>query len=289
MGKYEETLLQNADVGDVFSIVTAIREISRGLHEPGDALYDKIPPNREAVAQYLELYFMNGDPDDFEQLLDFEYRHAQMIIRINKADGFIIRNVVRDIERLTQDDPTVTMLGGHALIISDMNLSIVNGQIKSLIFAFITVAILLMIAFKSISAGLFASLPLVLAELILFGIMGYFSVRLDSATAILSSIMIGVGIDYTTHFLWRYRTELQLGHKEEEAVRITLLGSGKGIVFNAWSVIVGFTALIFSAFRPIQYFGFLVIISISVCLIASLVLVPAMCLVWKPAFLKKGV
>ncbi|MDZ7796671.1 MAG: MMPL family transporter [Candidatus Marinimicrobia bacterium] len=117
--------------------------------------------------------------------------------------------------------------------------------------------------------------------------MGYSGVRLDAATALLSSIMIGVGVDYTIHFLWRYRSEQRRGHSPEKAVRTTLLGSGKGIVFNAWSVIVGFVALVFSAFRPIQYFGFLVVISITVCLIAALVLVPAMCMVWKPKFLKE--
>lgn len=287
MSDYENTLLQHADIGDIFSIVTAIREISRGLYEAEDSLYNRIPSSREAVAQYLELYYMNGDPDDFEQLIDFDYRHAQMIIRINKADGYIIRDVVRDIERLTDKDPDVAMLGGHALITADMNVSIVNGQVKSLIFAFVAITLILMIAFRSFSAGLFASLPLVLAELILFGVMGYAGVHLDAATALLSSVMIGVGVDYTIHFLWRYRSEHHLGKSAEEAVRITLLGSGKGIVFNAWSVIVGFAALIFSAFLPIRYFGFLVIISISVCLTAALVLVPAMCMVWKPKFLEQ--
>ncbi|MDD3095166.1 MAG: efflux RND transporter permease subunit, partial [Candidatus Marinimicrobia bacterium] len=128
MHEYEKTLLQHADVGDVTSIVSAIREISRGLYDPGDSLYNKIPSSRDAAAQYLELYYMNGDPDDFEQLIDFDYRHAQMIVRINKADGYIIRGVVRSIEELTQNDTAVAMLGGHALITSDMNLSIVNGQ-----------------------------------------------------------------------------------------------------------------------------------------------------------------
>lgn len=287
MQAYEKNLSSHPDVGDVKSIVTAIREISRGLYEPGHPHYDTIPPEEQGVAQYLELYYMNGDPDDFEQLIDFDYRHAQMIVRINKADGYIIRKVVSYIEDLTRDDPRVSMLGGHAMITSDMNISIVNGQIKSLILAFAAIAVILIVIFRSFTAGLFASLPLVLAEIILFGTMGYSGVRLDAATALLSSIMIGVGVDYTIHFLWRYRSELRGGNTPEKAVRTTLLGSGKGIVFNAWSVIVGFVALVFSAFRPIQYFGFLVVISITVCLTAALVLVPAMSILWKPKFLEE--
>ncbi|MCK5816831.1 MAG: RND family transporter [Candidatus Marinimicrobia bacterium] len=286
MENYENILLENPYIGKVTSVVNAIKEISKGLYDTNDPLYNRIPDTREAVAQYMELYYMNGDPDDFEQLIDFNYEKAQMIIRINKVDGFIIKKVVKQIKTLTADDPNVTMLGGEALITSDMNLSIVNGQVKSLILAIIAIMIILMFVFRSFPAGIFASLPLLFAEGILFGLMGYFGIRLDSATALLSSVMIGVGVDYTIHFLWRYREEYHHSNSAQEGVRKALLGSGKGIIFNAWSVIVGFAALIFSSFLPIQYFGFLVIISISVCLIAALVLVPAMCLVFKPKFLE---
>lgn len=286
MEAYEYALLKDPDIGKVTSIVNAIKEISKGLYENGHPLYDHIPETKNAVAQYMELYYMNGDPDDFEQLIDFNAQKAQMIIRINKADGYIIKNVVKKIEKLTETDPNVSMLGGEALITSDMNIAIVNGQITSLLLAIIAIMLILMIVFRSFYAGIFSSIPLLLAEGILFGLMGYAGIHLDAATALLSSVMIGVGIDYTIHFLWRYRDEYKLCHNAPDSVQKALLGSGKGIVFNAWSVIVGFAALIFSSFLPIQYFGFLVIISISVCLTAALVLVPAMCLVFKPKFLE---
>lgn len=283
---YEMELLKNENVGQVTSIVTALKEISKGLYPPEDPLYDRIPPSRDAIAQYLELYYMSGDPDDFEQIIDFTNEKAQIIVRINKADGYIIKSVVSQIEDMTKNDHEVTMLGGQALITSDMNLAIVNGQVKSLIFAIISIMIILMVVFRSFPAGIFAALPLLLAEAILFGLMGYAGIRLDAATALLSSVMIGVGVDYTIHFLWRYRDEYKENHDAKESIRKTLVGSGKGIIFNAFSVMTGFAALVFSSFIPIQYFGFLVVISIVVCLIAALVLIPAMCIVFKPRFLE---
>jgi len=286
MENYESILLEHDDVGKVTSVVNAIKEISKGLYNDNDPRYNEIPESSQAVAQYMELYYMNGDPDDFEQLIDFNYEKAQMIIRINKADGNIIKKVVKEIKELTQDDPNVSMLGGEALITSDMNYAIVNGQVKSLALAIVSIMIILMIVFRSFGAGLFAALPLLLAESMLFGLMGYLGVRLDSATALLSSVMIGVGVDYTIHFLWRYRDEYRQSRSAQESIKKALLGSGKGIIFNAWSVIVGFAALLFSSFLPIQYFGFLVVISITVCLVAALILVPAMCLVFKPKFLE---
>jgi predicted RND superfamily exporter protein len=116
--------------------------------------------------------------------------------------------------------------------------------------------------------------------------MGYFGIYLDVATALLSSIMIGVGIDYTIHFLWRYKQERLQGLGAQEAVIKTLTTTGRGITFNALSVIVGFCALPFSSFSPIRFFGFLVIISIFTCLVGALVIVPSLVLVIRPKFLE---
>ena len=53
-----------------------VREISKALNDPDEPLYDRIPPSREAVAQYMELYNMNGDPEELEQIVDFNYAHS---------------------------------------------------------------------------------------------------------------------------------------------------------------------------------------------------------------------
>ena len=116
--------------------------------------------------------------------------------------------------------------------------------------------------------------------------MGLAHVELNHITAMLSSVMIGVGVDYTIHFLWRYRQERQEGQEPEQAIRITLTTTGRGIVFNALSVIVGFVALLFSAFAPVNMFGFLIVVSIGACLIGALVVLPAAVMVARPKFLE---
>ena len=145
---------------------------------------------------------------------------------------------------------------------------------------------MLMLLFRSVIAGLISAVPLALSMLILFGLMGVFRIELNIATALLSSIMIGVGIDYTIHFLWRYREERKNGLDYADAIRLTLKTTGRGIIFNAFSVIVGFSVLLISSFLPVRFFGFLVVVSIFACLIGALVLIPALCIVLKPKFLE---
>jgi len=93
-------------------------------------------------------------------------------------------------------------------------------------------------------------------------------------------------VDYTIHFLWRYKSERGKGLEPVTAVRKTLTTTGRGISFNALSVILGFCALPFSVFSPLQYFGFLVIVSIFTCLAGALVVIPALVLIFKPEFLE---
>jgi len=134
---------------------------------------------------------------------------------------------------------------------------------------------------------LLSSLPLSIAILVLFGLMGLLGIAVDIATALTSSIMIGVGVDYTIHFLWHFKEERAKGFCHKEAVLSTLETSGRGIVINAVSVIVGFLPLVLSSFTPLKFFGALVVISITTCLISSLLIVPAIVILTKPQFLEK--
>jgi hypothetical protein len=116
--------------------------------------------------------------------------------------------------------------------------------------------------------------------------MGFLNIKLDLITTMLSSIMIGVGVDYTIHFLWRYREERRNLYKKEAVIK-TQTTSGRGITFNALSVIVGFSILFVSGFLPVKFFAFLVTVSIATCLVGALVILPALVLVFEPDFLDR--
>jgi hypothetical protein len=135
-------------------------------------------------------------------------------------------------------------------------------------------------------AGFISVIPLCLAMGIVFGMMGLLGIELNIATAMQSSIMIGVGIDYTIHFLYRYREERRNGLHPQVAVSKTLTTTGRGIIFNALAVMIGFLVLLFSNFIPVNFFGFLIVFSIFACLVGALILIPSLCIVLKPKFLE---
>ena len=284
--RLERDIEQIPEVGNTVSVARVVRQMSRVLNDEGDPGYDKIPNTRDAVAQYFELYAMSGDPDDFEKMVDFPFEHAQITARINSSSTPVLDKVVTEVREMIEDDPDVKFVGGIADVFNDLAKSVVKGQFISLGVALVVVTTLLMMLFRSPFAGILSAIPLVLSMIILFGLMGLLDIELNMATALLSSIMIGVGIDYTIHFLWRYKNERERGLVAVDAVKRTLLTTGRGIVFNALSVMIGFLVLMISNFVPVRFFGFLVVISIFSCLIGAILLIPALCVVLRPAFLE---
>ncbi|TAJ11914.1 RND family transporter [Marinilabiliaceae bacterium JC017] len=285
----EKQINQLPEVGATSSIARVVRQISRAINDEGEDLYDRIPDTYNAVSQYFELYMMSGEPDDLEKMVDFNFENAMILIRFTNTSTPVLRKSIRQIKQIVGDDVHLKYIGGTSAVFSELDLCVVNGQLTSLTMAVAVVFLLIWIMFKSFRGALLSIIPLVLSMVILFGIMGFAAIDLNMVTALLSSIMIGVGIDYTIHYIWRYKTERQKGLNPTEATKKTLQTTGRGIIFNALSVIIGFAALLFSAFMPVKFFGVLVVITIAACLLGALLIVPALCIWIRPKFLEPDV
>ena len=279
------SLEKEKGVGNVFSISQVVREMSKAIYTSTEYDYDKIPGSREAIAQMFELYNMSGSPDDFKQLLNLENTRAHLIVRLSKPENTVIRSVKTKISELTRDFPAEITIGGYAVIMADFAESIIKGQIYSLLFAVIVVFLLLAIVFRSFKGGLIGSIPLIASILVLFGFMGYSNIALDAATALLSSIMIGVGVDFTIQYIWCFNLHIRTGLSYPDATAASMKTIGRSIIINALSVMAGFSALIFSGFTSIRFFGFLVIISIGSCLLGAIIIVPAFLMKFRPGFI----
>jgi predicted RND superfamily exporter protein len=262
-----------------------IKKISMALHESGEPGYNAIPDDSFAVSQYLELYGMSADIADFERFISFDYAHTLMTIQYSASSLQEVEALLLEISEILQEEPLPYIVGGSSLIDKEISQSVKTGQYYSLLFAFVAILLLLSLIFRSFTAGLIGSLPLVFAVFCTFGLMGWIGIELNIVTALLSSISIGLGVDFTIHVFWRLKSELLQTNDWQEAIGNTIRSIGRGITINAFSVMLGFSVLFLSAFPLIQSFAFLIIISLLLCLISALALVPALCLILKPKFL----
>ncbi|WP_238480319.1 efflux RND transporter permease subunit [Mangrovibacterium lignilyticum] len=286
MDEYTHKIQGVEEIGHIISPSIFMRELSKGMNTPEEAGYGQLPKTEAEAEQYFELLSMTGYDGQVSQFIDYNYEHARILVSLKDGSNRTGKKVLKALKEITEGDPAVVCIAGPGLSkiqIADM---VIHGQISSMILALAIIFILLALIFRSFAAGTKGSLPLLLSSLFLFGLMGFLNIPLDIVTAMLSSIMIGVGVDYTIHFLWRYKAEYASAGDRNIAVARTLETAGRGIVFNAFSVIVGFSVLIFSSFAPLRFFGVLVVVSIFSCLICALLLIPAIIIVYKPRFLE---
>ncbi|NOX46278.1 MAG: MMPL family transporter [Chlorobi bacterium] len=247
-------------VGNTFSLTDYVNRMNKVMNADDEA-FNTIPDSKNMIAQYLLLYEMSGDPENLNKVVDYDYEKLNVTFQL-KSDNSKAINSALDVIHTYEDDFNklgITMnyagSGYKGLVFTDL---ILEGQIMSLILSLIIIIVLLSLMFKNIWIGLIGSVPIVITAMISFGIMGFLGIPLSTTTALLSSIAIGIGIDYAVHFLEQYRHNAANTDDKLMAAQQTMAHSGKAIIYNAIVVIAGFLVLMFSVFPPNRELGALV-------------------------------
>ncbi len=258
--KMQKTVVGNlAIAGNSFTLTDYVKRMNKVMHADDEA-YNTIPDNTDLIAQYLLLYEMSGDPENLWKVVDYDYAKLNVNFQVKSDNSKAINSVLSEIESFKEDFAKLGVKmnyagsGYKALVFTDL---ILEGQIMSLILSLVIVIVLLGIMFKNIKLGFIGAVPIIITAVISFGIMGWLDIALNTTTALLSSIAIGIGIDYAVHFIEQYKLNSTSGNKLLTAQE-TMAHSGRAILFNAVVVIAGFLVLLFSVFPPNRELGALV-------------------------------
>lgn len=243
---------------------------------------------KQLVSQYLILY--SGSMDKMIATDQMNPKMARLTISLKQAKSAVLKDILAEIESYTAENfpPGYTIeMGGTTMITNELNNIVVNGQILSFIIAILIVFIIISLSYRSAVAGLISIIPIITSILINFAIMGYFNLDLNIATALIASLSIGIGIDYTIHFLSFYKENWQKYRDVDRAIEQTFYTSGKAILYNAVSVGLGFAVLLFSSTRILGTFGILITIVMLSSSLGALTIVPIILEMFRPKFLEK--
>ncbi len=259
-------------VGTSFSLADYINRMNKVMNADNEA-FNTIPDSRDMVAQYLLLYEMSGDPENLDKVVDYDYEKLNVTFQLKSDNSKAINSALAIINTYEDDfsEMGITMKyagsGYKGLIFTDL---ILEGQIMSLILSIIIVIVLLAFMFKNIMAGLIGAVPILITALISFGVMGFLNIPLSTTTALLSSIAIGIGIDYAVHFIEQYQVNARKTGDKILTAQKTMAHSGRAILFNAIVVIAGFMVLLFSVFPPNRQLGALVSLNMFMSFVGTL-------------------
>ena len=247
-------------VGNSFSLADYLKRMNKVMHADS-AKYETIPDSRDLIAQYLLLYEMSGDPENLWQVVTEDYKKANITFQLKSDNSKALNSAIDIIEKYRPEfekagiELNYAGSGYKALVFTDL---ILEGQIKSLIMSLFIIIILLSLMFKKLSIGFIGSVPIIVTALIGFGIMGLLNIPLSTTTALISSIAIGIGIDYAVHFIERYKIYANQTNDKTKTTHYTMKHTGRAIIFNAIIVIAGFLVLLFSVFPPNRTLGAMV-------------------------------
>ncbi|MGW8186680.1 MAG: ATP-binding protein, partial [Desulfobacterales bacterium] len=167
---------------------------------------------------------------------------------------------------------------GLGIAISASSYQLITGQVKSLFLTFMLIFAMMALLFFSSKVGFIALIPTIFPIVVNFGAMGWFNIPLSFATGMIASIAIGLAVDDTIHYLFRYNNEFKKDLDKDRALKATLRSLGRPIVTTSLTISCGFAILMISHFKPTGLFGLLMVVTMMSALVSALILLPGLML-----------
>jgi uncharacterized protein len=279
-------------VGKVISIADFIKRMNQAMN--GDDLkFYRVPESRELVSQFLLLYSMSGEPGDFDSYVDYTYRRANMTVFLKTDSSAYLQELIPKVKEFMTPrlPPGVSVsIGGSVPQGAALNEVMVHSKILNILQIAGVVFLVSALVFRSIVAGILILIPLVMAVIVNFGVMGWSGMLLNVPTSLCSAMAVGIGADYAIYLIYRLREELARGLGERAAIIEVLRSAGKASLFVASAVAGGYAVLFLSfGFHVHQWLAALICTAMLVSVFAALTLIPSLVLTFRPQFVFAGV
>ncbi len=263
-------------VDKTISLVDFLKDMHQSFHNENPSFY-AIPDSTQFISQYLLLY----DSDDTEDYINSDYDHARLAVRISvhgtQQQQALIGRIQEMIDQIDHKGLEIRITGDAVELVSVVD-AIVESQLYSLALATIVICIIMFLAFRSVSVAALSMLPNLFPIILNFGIMGVLNIPLDTGTALIAAVALGISVDDTIHFLSEYQHQRARGITTREALASVIRIKGLAIISSSLILCIGFGVDVFSRFIPVVNFGLLCAIIMITALIGDLVLLPAVML-----------
>jgi len=274
------------------SIVDYLKQMNRAFNEDRKDHY-VLPEDPELVAQYFLLYSATGDPTDLEEEIDYDYRLANIRAAMDSGQFQNLKPVVTSMQAYIRDtfntDGLTAYLAGRVNVDYHWIKDLAPSHFRGVGLALIAVFLMASLSFRSFAAGGLASIPVCLALLAIYAVMGFFDIWLGIGTTMFAAIGIGVSVDFAIHTLDRLIALVRDDRRDlEDALAILYPSTGRALLFSFAAMALGFSVLLISEVPPLNRFGALVALAVSISFVTSMTVLPALVKLTRPQFLESG-
>jgi len=223
-------------------------------------------------------------PDNYKEDLIYPYllidkNMAKISARIKDSENINRKNIIEEIRYFIEKNKNTSLdtyrVNGLLVLYNNMLDSLFDSQIKSLGFVIILIFLMFLILFKSIKLSILAIIPNIFASTFILGIIGYLSIPLDIMTITIAAITIGIAVDNTIHYLYRFR-EFKKSKTMIESINLTNLSAGLAVLTTSITIALGFSILCLSSFIPTVIFGIFTSMAMIFAMIGVLIFLPSL-------------
>ena len=267
------------EVGKVLSFATTIK-IGR------DMKHGKDLDSLELALLYNEL------PEEYKDILikpylNIELNQLRFTIRIidsmkDLRRDELLKKIQREIHEKIGIKKENIRLANMMVMYNNMLQSLFKSQIMTLGIVLTILFIMFMVLFRSIKVALIASIVNIVPVGAVFGFMGWSAIPLDMMTITIAAISLGIAVDDTIHYIYRFKLEYKKDGNYVAAMHRAHLGIGNAMIYTSVIIISGFSVLTLSNFYPTIHFGLLTMLAMFMAILADLLLLPRLILLIKP-------
>ncbi|MCF8474959.1 MAG: MMPL family transporter [Emcibacter sp.] len=279
MGKLQDYLQSTELVGKSNSLSDVVKTVHRELFMGDKAAY-RIPESRGAVAETLITYQNSHRPQDLWHFVTPDYRKTNMWLQLKSGDNRDMSALVKKVDEFFNNNPAPEGISHQWFGLTYINViwqdKMVSGMAEAFIGSFIIVLIMMVFLFRSLWWGILAMIPLTFTIGMIYGIIGLIGKDYDMPVAVLSSLSLGLAVDYTIHFLARSR-EIRKQHSNWEKTSYAVFGEpARAIARNVIVVGVGFMPLLAAPLVPYKTVGVFISAILVLAGVATLTILPAL-------------
>ncbi|PLX42301.1 MAG: RND transporter [Deltaproteobacteria bacterium] len=287
---FQKTLAKDPVVGKSNSLADMVKKVYMELLE-GNPDEFRIPDTSAAVAQSILSYQSSHDPDDLWHLVTPDYRNLNIWVQLKSGDNRDMEEVVTDVDKYFAANPPPGGLthkwAGLTYLNTVWQERMVSGMLSSLLGSFLTVLILMALLFRSLLWGVLSMIPLSVTIAFTYGLIGLLGKDYDMPVAVLSSLTLGLSIDFAIHYIERARETVAERGSWYEAAREMAEAPARAISRNAIVIALGFLPLLFANLVPYQTVGLFLAAIMAISGVATLVILPSLIKVLAPFLFKK--
>jgi predicted RND superfamily exporter protein len=276
--------------GKTVSVADYVKRVNRVLHND-DPAYEAIPDSRETIGQYLLLFNMAAKPRDLNNVIDYPYRKANMFVQLKSWDAVDTEALLEKIRAGIRANPIPGVdlrPAGIAYFNMVWNDDVLWGMLSGFIASCVLVLFLLVLAYRSFWWGMVSAIPLFFTIVLIYGVVGFVGKDLDMPISVLSTLSLGLAVDFAIHFASRFRQRYGETQDVEEALLWTVSRPGKGILRNAVLFASGFTAMVFASLTPYITVGIFMMAIMLLSAAATILLLPSLIVLFRRQLTKEA-